>query len=457
MARGSAEPMVWPNTAQYKRALQRPDLAFTDPELKAARLDRDMMGTPASVEGQSAVVFFGETDDGKVTVRCLKRPVAYGERRYAALHSYLAERLETPLAAVEWQSNGVSVDGRQWPIVKMEHVDGSSMRQYVSRYLHVSADLHVLSNRWHELAAELRRHKIAHGDLQQDNVRIVDERSLRLRLIDLDEVWAPPLASMPPRECGHRHFQHPERLRTGHWDAAVDTFSALVIYVSLRALAADPSLWEQYHNDENLILADLDFENPGRTPIWSQLAASRDLDVRRLALILEQFCKQTVWIESDLETILRTGTLPGGAVYMVSGVPLQRATWWADASDNTIGAEPSEGAPLWPGTADAQPVPPDFSHEPATPVGGESTSVMDRWPYSMSAPATQQRTSAPTGPTGVAPRHVARRILGKLAAIRPQRKSTPTRPTGVSRGHVPRRILAILVLILLVFVLISLV
>jgi hypothetical protein len=386
----------------------------------------------------------------------LKRPVAYGERRYAALHSYLAERPAAPLAAVEWQSNGVSVDGRQWPIVKMEHVDGTSMRQYVSRYLHASADLQVLSDRWHQLAADLRRHEIAHGDLQQDNVRIVDERSLRLRLIDLDEVWAPPLASMPPRECGHRHFQHPERLRTGHWDAAVDTFSALVIYVSLRALAADPSLWEKYHNDENLILADLDFENSGRTPIWSQLAASRDLEVRRLAVILEQFCKQTVWIESDLDTILRTGMLPGGTVYVVSGVPLQRATWWADTADNAVGAQPSEGVPLWPGTSDAQPVPPDFSREPSTQVGGESTSVVDRWPYSVSAPDIPQPRSAPTGPTGVPAQHVARRILARLAAIRQQRRSAPTRPTGVSREHGPRRVLAILVLIVLVFVVIIL-
>src|SRR6266542_1644799 len=113
MASSLVEPIVWPNTAQYKRALQRPDLAFSDPELKRARLDTDIMGTPACVEGQSAVVFFGQTDIGRVTVRCLKRPVAYGERRYAALHGYLAERRAAPLATVEWQSTGVSVDGRR--------------------------------------------------------------------------------------------------------------------------------------------------------------------------------------------------------------------------------------------------------------------------------------------------------------------------------------------------------
>jgi eukaryotic-like serine/threonine-protein kinase len=411
MAPGLAEPVVWPNTAQYKRALQRPDLAFNDPELKRAQLEMDMMGTPACVEGQSAVVFFGQIDSGidrgvdrgRVTVRCLKRPVAHGERRYAALHRYLADRRAVPLATVEWQSAGVFVDGQPWPIVRMEHVDGMSMRQYVSRHIHTGAELQALSEQWRDLAAALRQHDLAHGDLQQDNVRVLDGGALRL--IDLDAVWAPPLAGMPPSECGHRHFQHPERLRTAYWDSAVDAFSTLVIYVSLRAVAADPSLWDHHHNDENLILTDEDFENPGKTPIWARLAASRDLEVRDLLPILEQFCKQTVRVEIDLATILRTRTLPGGDVYVPKGKRLQRADWWVDGPPGPAGVvaaepdgsstSPEPSGP--PGAAPAFPPPPatwwpgPMPSGPPKPDAPPPTGVVDQWPFDLS------RATAPHG------------------------------------------------------------
>jgi hypothetical protein len=334
------EPIVWPNTAQYKRALRRPDLAFHDPELQTVELDTDLMGTPASVEGQSAVVFFGRIGEQRITIRCLKRPVAFGERRYGSLRGFLAGWPESPFASVDWQSNGVLVADRRWPIVRMDHVQGTSLRQFIDRSLQAGDGLELLSRRWRTLAEQLREHQIAHSDLQQDNVRVLDDGSLRL--IDLDAVWAPPLAEMPPKEVGHRHFQHPERLRTGYWDAGVDAFSALVIYVSLRAIAADRALWEDYHNDENLVFTDVDFENPGRTAIWFRLAASRDLEVRDLVALLEQFCRQTVRIDADLGSILRHRTLPGGEIYLVSGEPLNRA-WWPTASNPTEPERPESG------------------------------------------------------------------------------------------------------------------
>jgi hypothetical protein len=374
---------VWPNTAQYKRALRRPELAFHDPELKQIRLDRDMMGMPASVEGQSAVVFFGRIGESRITVRCLKRPVAYGERRYSALSEYLTSRRTAPLAEVRWQSNGVAVDGRPWPIVRMEQVAGVSLRQYIAKALDDGARLQALSLRWRDLCEELRRHEVAHGDLQQDNVRVLDGDPLRL--IDLDGVWAPPLAAMAPREYGHRHFQHPERLRTGHWDSTVDAFSALVIYVSVRALAADPTLWAQYHNDENLVLVDTDFEHPGSTSIWSRLAASRDLEVRDLVPLLEQFCKQTVRIETDLPTILRTRTLPGGVAYVVSGTLLQRATWWADPAEQS---EAVAAGAAWTATGGLHGMATEAGWLPSqqSALDSELTQIVDRWPHQPPAP-----------------------------------------------------------------------
>lgn len=371
--------IVWPSTAHYKRALRRPVSAFNDPELKSLELDVDVMGMPSAVEGQSAVVFFGQTEAGRIAVRCLKRPVAYGERRYVAMGSHIAGWTASPLATVEWQNDGVKVDDRWWPIVRMELVDGVSMRQYISAHLYDSDGLYALGDQWRDLCSELRHHDVAHADLQQDNVRVLNGGALRL--IDLDAVWVPALEGMPPREFGHRHFQHPERLRTGHWDGSVDAFSALVIYISIRALASDPSLWDEYHNDENLVFSDTDFEHPGATPIWSRLAASRDLEVRDLLLVLDRFCRQTVRVEIDLPTILQTRTFPAGEAYVVSGAPLSRSEWWMDRASRARAATP---APSWPQESSSA----HAAQEQAVPTwpasqGAASTGIVDQWPYSL--------------------------------------------------------------------------
>ena len=52
-------------------------------------------------------------------------------------------------------------------------------------------------------------------------------------------------------EVGHQHYQHPKR-EAQHFDEKLDRFSSLVIYLSLLALAEQPGLWQEYH-DENLL------------------------------------------------------------------------------------------------------------------------------------------------------------------------------------------------------------
>ena len=94
-----------------------------------------------------------------------------------------------------------------------------------------TAALTTLAGRWRELVALLQRSEFAHGDLQHGNV-MVDQEG-RLRLVDFDGVWIPQLSGQsPPSEFGHPNYQHPLH---HHWDRWLDTFSALVIYLSLIA------------------------------------------------------------------------------------------------------------------------------------------------------------------------------------------------------------------------------
>ena len=119
--------------------------------------------------------------------------------------------------------------------------------------------------------------------------------------------------------------------------------------------------------------------------------------------MLEQFCKQTVRIESDLATMLRARTLPGGTVYVVSGLPLQRATWWVDASAENTVAELTKTSPL-PGPPAAEWTLPSGSGAwwpgeppvaPPTLTAPHPTGVVDRWPYDVSTAKAPQQVPTP--------------------------------------------------------------
>ncbi|MGH3236564.1 MAG: hypothetical protein ACRDOH_25575, partial [Streptosporangiaceae bacterium] len=123
---------------------------------------------------------------------------------------------------------------------------------------------------------------------------MVDQEG-RLRLVDFDGVWIPQLAGQsPPTEFGHPNYQHPGRHA---WDRWLDTFSALVIYLSLVALSKDPGLWLALYNSKNLLFAKNDFFPPFKTEAWKQLAAMGNPQVDELVRRLQECCDLD-WVSS---------------------------------------------------------------------------------------------------------------------------------------------------------------
>jgi WD40 repeat protein len=125
---------------------------------------------------------------------------------------------------------------------------------------------------------------MAHGDLSSDNCLVIWHK---LTLIDYDSFFIPRLAGSNPGEAGNPHFQHPDR--KGYYALNMDAFPALVIYLSLLALAADNSLW-RFHNGKNLIFTAEDYVSPRETPVWKALAGSPDKRIAPLLIALEDMC-----------------------------------------------------------------------------------------------------------------------------------------------------------------------
>ena len=151
--------------------------------------------------------------------------------------------------------------------------------------------------------SEIRGLDIAHNDLQHGNVMVREDRSIRM--VDYDAMYLPQYDGQTSPENGHQNFQHPLKT-SAHYNSNIDHFPALVIYVSLLALAADPGLFDKFYNDDNLLFKKSDYGDPARSECFRALRNNPDDTVRQLIARLEQFCAVAVDRVPRLEELLRS-------------------------------------------------------------------------------------------------------------------------------------------------------
>lgn len=282
----------YPDIRAYHAAVQRSSTAFTLPALREARFAQDDWG-PVLASGRSAVVFQATLKDGATrAVRFYTRQEASSRERYAQLAGYVADnQLTAHVADVIWHEEGIELGNRRWPVLEMDWIEGRILDEYVAYLVETSqtSALGTLADRWRELVRTLQAADFAHGDLQHANV-IVDDHG-QLRLVDLDGAWIPLFSTLsPPAEIGHENYQHPDRTAATGWGPLGDTFSALVIYLSLVALWKEPGLWMALYKGDNLIFEQPDFRAPFETDAWKQIARIEDPTVQALAQRLQEFC-----------------------------------------------------------------------------------------------------------------------------------------------------------------------
>ena len=374
---------AFPAAGDYYKAVQAPGRCFTVPKLQAAEFVWDSLG-PTLARGSSAVVFQASVQGRPQAVRCYIREDASSRDRYSALDTYLAGHDLSPyVSGTTWLDGAITVNRTPWPVLTMDWIDGRTLNEYVDFLVAGSnaAALTTLAGRWRELVALLQRSEFAHGDLQHGNVMV--DQDGQLRLVDFDGVWIPQLTGQPPpTEYGHPNYQHPLH---HNWDRWLDTFSALVIYLSLVALARDPGLWLALYNSKNLLFAKTDFFPPFTTEAWKQLAALRDPQVDELARKLQECCNP-LWmsnrtLEATLEQPAAAPALPPGP----AGQP-----WWQQRPAPGAGA-PAQGTP-------AQGVPAPASPSRPWPQSAPSPGPVASRPAPGPAPAPA--AAPPAGPPG---------------------------------------------------------
>ena len=255
--------------SDYQEAIQNPARCFSDPALMAGTPRLNALGLPVPVTGGFCSVYQVTSAKSRWAVRCFLHEFADQQDRYAAISDYLKRKRPRQMVSFDYLAEGIRIRKQWHPVLKMEWVDGDTLDQWVGRHVHDAGALRKLGERWVGLLAELEQHQIGHCDLQHGNVLV--DGSGQLRLIDYDGMYVPPLKGRGSHEKGHPAFQHPQR-DGDDFDDRVDRFPALVVHVSLVALAARPALWERYHDDDNLLFKRGDFADPDHSRVFEELS-----------------------------------------------------------------------------------------------------------------------------------------------------------------------------------------
>ena len=374
--------MAWPSPQDYNEAIQNPRLNFSDPELQSGQPEVTALGLPKTISGAFASVYRLNCGGKSFAVRCFTSEVADQQQRYEAISRHLAQVPLPYTVGFEYLAQGIRIQGRWYPILKMEWVQGESLDEYLRRNLGDSREISALSEKWMQLVQSLSAASIAHGDLQHGNILVANNN---LKIIDYDGMFVPALKGRTSHEMGHRNYQSPHRTPQ-HFDLYLDNFSAWVIYISLLALSLAPALWGQTKaGDENLLFRKQDFENPLQSPTLLLLSTHSDSRLRGLADLFRTIAQAAPPNVPSLVAPPQTASTPtptsspaptasGGAAWIQDHIsPKTHSGNSSQPSSTTPAPSGTQGAPKAPvGTSNASWVL-DFVSPPVAPKAFENS------------------------------------------------------------------------------------
>lgn len=285
----------WPTASDYESILQHPQKAFKDSDFQQCTIEKKPNGLPRPRSGNFATVYKATLLNGENwAIRVFNRRSPERRARYDSICQYLAQKKLKAMVGFSYADDGIKVivKGRpaSFPLLKMEWVSGQTLMDFARDRCHQSDNqaLNRSAERWVELVRELTNARIAHGDLQHGNVMV--NTAGELKLVDYDCMCVPKLEGLPTLEGGLPPYQHHARKGDTALFADMDRFSALFIFVSLKALAASPSLWSQFVEPtanpdrpirDSLLFDKDDFSNPMQSELMRELRRSPDKKVQK--------------------------------------------------------------------------------------------------------------------------------------------------------------------------------
>ncbi len=277
-------PRIWPTLSTYDAAFRDAVNTVHDADIKQAKLLIDSsiqrLNTPANK--YVSVYPMVSKKEQLWVVRCFftngpnLAPPPDIEKRYQEINDYIAAHQDQLpfLVHQEWIPRAVSIKEDIFPFIKSRFISNSlKLGEFLEVYYNEEHVVAALAKQFLAMINVLEPLGIAHGDLDITNILVCGTYpDITLRLVDFDCMYVPTLQGKELFEDGHEHFQPPQK-SVRKFDAQLDRFSALVIYLSLIALAQDPELWFSCDANEQdkLLLGVRDFKNLSTSLAYKEL------------------------------------------------------------------------------------------------------------------------------------------------------------------------------------------
>jgi hypothetical protein len=262
-----------PRNDEYHEAVQNPRIAFNDTDLMNCKVENTPQGMPLPYSGGFTVTYKLLNNQKNWAVRCFHRDIQDLQVRYQIIGTFLQKNYSQYFVEAKYLSQGIKINGKPYPIIKMQWLEGEPLNIYLSKSFKQKVRIERLIADFINLVNELERFGIAHGDLQHGNIIVKNDK---LYLIDYDGMYFPELSSLKTNEIGHVNYQHPQR-SASNYNKNIDRFSEIVIYIGLKAISIKPSLWNKYDNSENILFKSKDFADLQNSELIQDLSAISEI------------------------------------------------------------------------------------------------------------------------------------------------------------------------------------
>lgn len=287
--------MPYPSLEQYNQAFQLHSRLLIDPELKSGSVATTGLGMPLAISGGFALTYTIKSGAKKYAVRCFHRESKALERRYEAISRKISSLRSPYFLDFQFQPQGIKVEGLSYPIVKMAWAKGETLGEFLEVNRRSTQAMAKLSASIESLAAYLEKEKIAHGDFQTGNL-MVSDGGATVQLIDYDGMFVDEIKTLGSSELGHVNFQHPRRKATNPFNHTLDRFSLISLWLALKTLQIDPSIWDKSNSElDAIIFRANDFVDPGSSSIIGMLSGIQQLSthVKNFAAVCASAMEKT--------------------------------------------------------------------------------------------------------------------------------------------------------------------
>ena len=261
-----------PTIPSIRTSVENKDVLVLDNHAKNGTFEKDARGRLIAYTGGFSVVFPYKTANGeKWAFRCWHSDIKNSKKRYETISDAIKKANLSFLCEFQYIDKGINVEGNIYPTTRMRWIDGITIKDYICQNRNSKGLLIALADNFLKMTQALHAQSLAHGDLQHGNILV--DNNHQLYLVDYDSFYCPQLKGEADTVTGLADYQHPARISNKSVSEKLDYFSELIIYLSILAIAEDPSLVDKYKvaDADRLLFAKEDFADIKNAPIFKDI------------------------------------------------------------------------------------------------------------------------------------------------------------------------------------------